>query len=224
MLLTFPIGSLFQDLYLKLIIILELFCTLISVFLTYISLCKIYSDNYQTALKYLKDTEANLCNILIIASNFNIIDINWDILYPFHLVHSDVLFKITDSFNLTLLIPVQQVLTRYSDNDNNSNSVIDLCFLHPNSIKLDSHIILPELRYPSDHAPLVVNISIIKEFIQDKYCTIIKNSKEEEIFIVDFISFIRSIGMTNISDKTTLDCIVQEYLRILEITWYKHSK
>jgi len=34
----------------------------------------IYSDNYQSALKYLKDTETNIWNILIMASNFNIRD------------------------------------------------------------------------------------------------------------------------------------------------------
>ena len=34
----------------------------------------IYSDNYQSALKYLKNTEVNLQNVLIIASSFNIRD------------------------------------------------------------------------------------------------------------------------------------------------------
>jgi len=34
----------------------------------------IYSDDNQTALKYLKDTEANICNVFIIASDFNIKD------------------------------------------------------------------------------------------------------------------------------------------------------
>jgi len=67
----------------------------------------IYSDNCQTALKYLKNTEADLHNVLIMAGNSNIRDNDWNILYPFHLVHSDVLFEIADSFNLTLLIPVQ---------------------------------------------------------------------------------------------------------------------
>ena len=34
----------------------------------------IYLDNNQTALKYLKDTEANIHNVLIMAGNFNIRD------------------------------------------------------------------------------------------------------------------------------------------------------
>ena len=32
----------------------------------------IYSDIIQTALKYFKDTKANICNVLVIAGNFNI--------------------------------------------------------------------------------------------------------------------------------------------------------
>jgi len=32
----------------------------------------VYSDDYQSALKYLKDTKVNLWNVLIIASDFNI--------------------------------------------------------------------------------------------------------------------------------------------------------
>ena len=32
----------------------------------------VYSNEYKTALKYLKDTKANLYNILVMAGNFNI--------------------------------------------------------------------------------------------------------------------------------------------------------
>ena len=34
----------------------------------------VYSDVNQSALKYLKNTEANVHNVLVIASNFNIRD------------------------------------------------------------------------------------------------------------------------------------------------------
>jgi len=34
----------------------------------------IYSDDHQSALKYFKDTEVNLHNVLIMARNFNIRD------------------------------------------------------------------------------------------------------------------------------------------------------
>ena len=80
-----------------------------------------------------------------------------------------------------------------------------------NLIELDNYIIFSELWYSSNYAPLVTNISIVEEFIQDKHCIIIKNSEEEENFIIEFISSIGSIDTTNISDKTALKYIVQEY-------------
>jgi len=43
----------------------------------------IYSNDHQSALKYLKDTEVNLYNVLIMAGDFNIRNSNWDLSYPF---------------------------------------------------------------------------------------------------------------------------------------------
>ena len=34
----------------------------------------IYSDEYQLVLKYLKNTEVNICNVLVLTGNFNIRD------------------------------------------------------------------------------------------------------------------------------------------------------
>ena len=48
----------------------------------------IFSDNQQSALKYLKNTEVTLQNILIITRDFNIRDSIWDLSYPFHLIYS----------------------------------------------------------------------------------------------------------------------------------------
>ena len=62
----------------------------------------IYSDNCQSALKYIKDTEANFCNVLVMAGNFNIRDSDWDFSYLFYSTHSNTLFDIADSFSLEL--------------------------------------------------------------------------------------------------------------------------
>jgi len=89
----------------------------------------IYSDNNHSALKYLKDTEANIYNVLIMAGDFNIRNSDWDPSYPFYSFYSDFLVEIVESFNLTLSLAIQQVSTRYLDNTNNSNLIIDLMFL-----------------------------------------------------------------------------------------------
>ena len=125
----------------------------------------VYSDDHQSTLKYLKGTEVNLHNVLIMAENFNIRDSNWDPSYSFHLIHSNFLFEVANSFNLKLSSPIQQVPTCYFDNENNANLVIDLFLLWLNSIEVNNHIVFPELWYPSNHTLLTANISISEEFI-----------------------------------------------------------
>ena len=49
----------------------------------------IYSDNQQIVLKYLKDIEVNLNNVLIMIGDFNIKNNNWDPLYPHYSTHAD---------------------------------------------------------------------------------------------------------------------------------------
>ena len=104
-------------------------------------LMNIYSNSSQSALKYLKNTKVNIQNLLIITSNLNIRDNLWDSFYPHHLSYKDNLFIIANSFNLGLSIPTNQVLTRYSDNCQEVNLVLDLMFLHFGLNELDNHVI-----------------------------------------------------------------------------------
>ena len=67
----------------------------------------VYSDNNHSVLKYLKNTEANIYNILIMAGDFNIRNSDWNPSYPFYSSHSDSLVKIADSFDLALFSPTQ---------------------------------------------------------------------------------------------------------------------
>ena len=92
-------------------------------------LMNIYSDSSHSALKYLRDTEANIQNLLIMTSNFNIYDSSQDPSFSHHSSINNNLIIIVDYFNLDLSSLTNQVLTRYSDTPGESNSIINLMFL-----------------------------------------------------------------------------------------------
>ena len=128
-------------------------------------LINIYSDSSHLALKYLKDAKVDICNLLIMTGDFNIWDSLWDPSFLYHFLISDDLLIIVNSFNLDLSILTNQVPTRYSDNVNDSNSVIDLMFLCSGSSELNSHLIYLDWQLSSDHASLIVTITIVKEHV-----------------------------------------------------------
>jgi len=101
--------------------------------------------------------------------------------------------------------------------------VINLFLLQSNSTELNNHKIHSELQFPSDYIPLTVDIIIEEEFIQDKRHTIIKNSEDKFKFVNNFIIKFKNINTTNIFDKNSLKCKVQEYTNISELTWVMYS-
>jgi len=170
----------------------------------------VYSDSSHIALKYLKDNEVNIGNVLIMTGDFNIRDRLWDPSFPHHSTISDDLFIIADSFNLSLSNPTNPCPTRYSDTSGDANSILDLMFLCSGSSKLDSHCILPENRFSSDHALLSVEISIIEEVIQSSKFTILPKCNQEKAFIDEVISNFKSLNTSNIDDIVKLDFVVNQ--------------
>ena len=126
--------------------------------------------------------------------------------------------------DLCLSKSTNQVPTRYSDNIEDSDSIIDLMFLRPNSLKIDNHTIYPEWRYLLNHTLLTVSISIDKEHISTKRHIIIKNSKEENSFVAELIDNFRRLDTRNISSKIALDQIIQKVANKTDSIWFKHSK
>ena len=81
-------------------------------------LINIYSDSSHSALKYLKDTEVYIWNLLIITGDFNIHNNLWDLLFPYYPFISDNLLIIADSYTpltVTILIVKKNInLTKCS--------------------------------------------------------------------------------------------------------------
>jgi len=184
----------------------------------------VYSDSSHSAIKYLKDMEVHIRNLIIMTGDFNIRNSLWDPSYNFHSSISDDLFAIPDSFNLFLSFPIEHFPTRFSDNSNNSNSVIDLMFLHCDSEEINLHIIYPDWRLTSDHAPLTISIPIVKEHISTQKKSLIKNSTKEAEFVNEVIASFSKIDASNIVNTHDLDDIVKKWVDIVNYTWSKYSK
>ena len=117
------------------------------------------------ALKYLKDTEVNINNIIVMTGDFNIRDSLWDSSFPHHSSISDNLIIIADLFNLVPSTPINPCPTRYSNTVGEANSVIDLMFLRYGLTKINQHSIHPGWCLSSDHTPLSITISIVDEIV-----------------------------------------------------------
>ena len=178
----------------------------------------IYLDSSYSALKHLKDSEANIQNLLIMTGDFNIWDSIWDPSFPHHSSISDNLIIIADSFNLNLSIPTNQVPTKYLDTIGESNSAIDLMFLHSGLSKLNNHLIYPDWWLTTDHTPLTVFISITEENINSSKFSIAKNNEEEASFIKDVLSIIKNLNIDKLKD------IVNTFALYTECAWGKNSK
>ena len=117
--------------------------------------------------------------------DFNIRDCLWDSSFLFCSLYKNILFNIADSSQLKISKPTENFSTRYSDNDQDSNSILDLVFLYPNLIELNNYHTHPDWRLSSDHISISVDISIVEEQIQSSKYVLIKNSEEEDQFIKD---------------------------------------
>ena len=151
-------------------------------------------------------------------SGFNIRDSLWDPSFPHHFTISDDLLIITNLFNLDLLSPTNQVLTRYLDNVNDSNSVIDLMFLYNSSSELNNHSIHSNWHLMSNHASLTIIITIVEESMNSTKYSIIKDSEEKMVFIKDVTISIRNFNISNLSNITSLDNIINKFVNKVKST------
>ena len=184
----------------------------------------IYLDSSYTALKYLKDIEVNIDNILIMIGDFNIRDRLWDPSFPHHSAISDDLLIIADSYNLALSMPTNPYPTRYLDTIGEANSTIDLMFFRYGSSEINQHSVHPDWRFISDHAPLSIVIPIVDEIISTSKLSIQQKSKQENTFIEEVILSFKNFDTSNITNKGDLKYIVNKLNSLVDQVWNKNAK
>ena len=184
----------------------------------------IYSDSSHSALKYLKDIEVNIDNVLIMTGDFNIRDSLWDPSFPYYSSISDNLLIIADSFNLALSSPTNPCPTRYSDIIGEANSTINLMFLWYRSSEINQHSIHPEWHLMSDHAPLSIIIPIVAEIINTSKLLIQQKSEQEIAFIEEVILSFKNFDTFNIANKECLKYMVNNLDSIVNRVWNKNVK
>ena len=184
----------------------------------------IYSDHQQQALQALHDAPPSFNNSLLMTGDFNIRDNDWDPSFPHHSQHTDKLLIIADSLGLDLSSPTHQVPTRYANNNNGTNSVLDLVFIPLHNSGFNQHEILPDIRKPSDHVLLIIKIGIQDINNNSIKCTIKKNSDQEKNFIKNIISNTHLLNMEDIHTKEDLEVCVNHLSEIFQTSWDKHSK
>ena len=184
----------------------------------------VYSDSSHMALKYLKDTEVNIHNIIVMTRDFNIRDKLWDSSFSHHFSISDDLMIIADSLNLVLSTPINSCSTRYSDMVGETNLVIDLMFLWYGSTKINQHSIHSNCCLASDHIPLFITIPIVDKIVNTSKLSIQQNSEQEIAFVKEVISIFKNLDMSNITDKNNLENTVNYLKLLINQAWNKNAK
>jgi len=84
--------------------------------------------------------------------------------------------------------------------------------------------IYPEWCLMSDHTPLTITISIVKEYIATWKRSITKNSEEKDKFIKEVIIVFSKLDIPKILDISKLEKVVSDFANIVDHTWMKYSK
>jgi len=118
---------------------------------------------------------------------------------------------------------VLSVPTHYLDISGHANSVIDLIFLGISYAQV-THSIEPDLRQPSDHAPLIVNLPIAPENIQ-VYRKVLKQDSEEEVaFLLSVSKELSQLDFSALDSVTGLNLLSEAISGLFADCWATYAK
>ena len=126
-------------------------------------------------------------------------------------------------YSLVCSFPMLSVPTHYLDISGHANSVIDLIFLGISYAQV-THSIEPDLRQPSDHAPLIVNLPIASENIQ-VYRKVLKQDSEEEVaFLLSVSKELSQLDFSALDSVTGLNLLSEAISGLFADCWATYAK
>ena len=141
--------------------------------------------------------------------NFNIRDSDWDPDFCHYSIYTEDLLTITDSLGLKLSLPLNPSPTRFANNTQDSNSIIDLVFLPPENREFGQHMLHPDIHKPFDYVLLAIEVGIMETNINLSFRSISKDSEKEKNFIISLINGFSNIDLSTIITKEELENIVK---------------
>jgi len=121
---------------------------------------------------------------------------------------------LADSLGLTCSLPKLPVPTHYSDTDGHANSAIDLIFLGMSCAQV-LYRIEPDLRRPSDHAPLLLDLPISPENIRFSRKVLKCDSDEENNFLSSVTMGLRAFNFSRLDSVDDLDLFSTAVSRVI---------
>ena len=183
----------------------------------------IYSDSNQTALQVLRNNTRNIGIMIVMTGDFNIRNSDWDLNFQYHSIHTEDLMSIIDSLGLELATPINPGPTRFVDNQQDSNSVLNLVFMNPNNSGFNKHTLNPDICLPSDYVSLIIEVGIKEENIDYTFQAIKKDSKEEEAFIRDILKGIKNIDTSELKNQMDIQRCATALSTTFKDAWFIHS-
>jgi len=95
--------------------------------------------------------------------------------------------------------------------------------MNPNNPGFNKHTLNPDIRLPSDHIPLIIEVGIKEENIDITFKAIKKDSKEEEAFIRDLMKEVRNIDMSELKNQLDIQRCTAKLEKIFKDAWSTHS-
>jgi len=114
--------------------------------------------------------------------------------------------------------------TRFANNPQDSNSVLDFVFLSSSNNRFGQYSLYPELQKPSDHVLLIIEVDIKEVNVNIAIQSIKNDSDKEKEFTKVLINSIECIDISAITSRETLQSTVLQVATIFENAWDQYSK